>query len=154
MRYLTTLIFKQIWNGENPIVDYVLDARPKGGVFVIGYTDHPYQKSTLNWLPPDMGPGPFYLFYRPYHLCHFEFAATVAEVVLNNRAVLKPDFGFKTNVYAYAKKDLKKGETLDGLGGYASYGLIENCTDNKLKAGLPTCLAEDVIVETGYPQRC
>jgi len=139
--------FKQIWNGENPIVDYVLDARPKGGVFVIGYTDHPYQKSTLSWLPPDMGPGPFYLFYRPYHLCHFEFAATVAEVVLNNRAVLKPDFGFKTNVYAYAKKDLKKGERLDGFGGYASYGLIENCADNKLKAGLPACLADDVLLK-------
>jgi len=144
--------FKKIWNGENPIVDYVLDAKPKGGVFVIGYTDHPYQKSTLNWLPPDMGPGPFYLFYRPYHLCHFEFAATVAEVILNKRAVLKPDFGFKTNVYAYAKKDLKKGENLDGLGGYASYGLIENCAENKLKAGLPSCLAEDVLLKRDIPK--
>ena len=142
--------FQQIWNGRNPIVDYVLDAKPKGGVFVIGYTDHPYQKSTLNWLPPDMGPGPFYLFYRPYHLCHFEFAATVAEVVLNKKAVLKPDFGFKTNVYAYAKKDLKKGENLDGLGGYACYGLIENCSENKMKAGLPICLAEDVVLKRMY----
>jgi len=136
--------FQKIWNGKNPIVDFVLGAKPSGGVFVIGYTDHPYQKSTLNWLPPDMGPGPFYLFYRPYHLCHFEFAATVAEVVLNKRAVLKSDFGFKTNVYAYAKKDLKKGETLDGLGGYGSYGLIENCSDNQVKAGLPICLAENI----------
>ncbi len=144
--------FQKIWNGENPIVDFVLDAKPKGGVFVVGYTDHPYQKSTLNWLPPDMGPGPFYLFYRPYHLCHFEFAATVAEVVLNKRAVLKPDFGFKTNVYAYAKKDLKKGETLDGLGGFVSYGLIENCTDNKLKAGLPICLAENVLLKRDIPK--
>ena len=144
--------FQQIWNGRNPIVDYVLDAKPKGGVFVIGYTDHPYQKSTLNWLPPDMGPGPFYLFYRPYHLCHFEFAATVAEVVLNKKAVLKPDFGFKTNVYAYAKKDLKKGENLDGLGGYACYGLIENCSENKMKAGLPICLAEDVVLKRDIPK--
>lgn len=144
--------FHQIWNGENPIVDFVLDAKPKGGVFVIGYTDHPYQKSTLNWLPPDMGPGPFYLFYRPYHLCHFEFAATVAEVVLNKRAVLKPDFGFKTNVYAYAKKDLKRGETLDGLGGFCCYGLIENCSDNNDKAALPICLAEDVLLKRDVPK--
>jgi len=144
--------FHQIWNGKNPIVDYVLGAKPKGGVFVIGYTDHPYQKSTLNWLPPDMGPGPFYLFYRPYHLCHFEFAATVAEAVINKRAVLKPDFGFKTNVYAYAKKDLKKGETLDGLGGFGCYGLIENCTENKLKAGLPICLAENVLLKRDIPK--
>lgn len=144
--------FHQIWNGKNPIVDYVLGAKPKGGVFVIGYTDHPYQKSTLNWLPPDMGTGPFYLFYRPYHLCHFEFAATVAEAVINKRAVLKPDFGFKTNVYAYAKKDLKKGETLDGLGGFGCYGLIENCIENKLKAGLPICLAENVLLKRDIPK--
>jgi predicted homoserine dehydrogenase-like protein len=144
--------FHKIWNGKEPIVDYVLGAKPSGGVFVIGYTDHPYQKSTLNWLPPDMGPGPFYLFYRPYHLCHFEFAATVAEVVLNKRGVLKPDYGFKTNVYAYAKKDLKKGETLDGLGGYGCYGLIENCSENKLKAGLPICLAENVSLKRDIPR--
>ena len=144
--------FHKIWNGEDPMVDYVLGAKPSGGVFVIGYTDHPYQKSTLSWLPPDMGPGPFYLFYRPYHLCHFEFAATVAEVVLNNRAVLKPDHGFKTNVYAYAKKDLKKGEMLDGLGGYGCYGLIENCSENKLKAGLPICLAENVLLKRDIPR--
>jgi len=144
--------FHKIWNGEDPMVDYVLGAKPSGGVFVIGYTDHPYQKSTLSWLPPDMGPGPFYLFYRPYHLCHFEFAATVAEIVLNNRAVLKPDYGFKTNVYAYAKKDLKKGEMLDGLGGYGCYGLIENCSENKLKAGLPICLAENVSLKRDIPR--
>lgn len=144
--------FQQIWNGQDPLVDYVLGAKPSGGVFVIGYTDHPYQKSTLNWLPPSMGPGPFYLFYRPYHLCHFEFAATVAEAVINKRAVLKPEFGFKTNVYSYAKKDLKKGETLDGLGGFSCYGLIENCNENKINAGLPICLAEDVVLKHDIPK--
>jgi predicted homoserine dehydrogenase-like protein len=144
--------FNQIWDGKNPIVDYVLGTKPRGGVFVIGYTDHPYQKSTLSWLPPDMGPGPFYLFYRPYHLCHFEFAATVAEVVINKRAVLKPDYGFRTNVYAYAKKDLNKGETLDGLGGFGCYGLIENCTGDKIKAGLPICLAENVKLKRDIPR--
>lgn len=144
--------FQQIWNGQDPLVDYVLGAKPSGGVFVIGYTDHPYQKSTLNWLPPSMGPGPFYLFYRPYHLCHFEFAATVAEAVINKRAVLKPEFGFKTNVYSYAKKDLKKGETLDGLGGFSCYGLIENCNENEINAGLPICLAEDVVLKRDIPK--
>jgi predicted homoserine dehydrogenase-like protein len=144
--------FQQIWNGQDPLVDYVLGAKPSGGVFVIGYTDHPYQKSTLNWLPPSMGPGPFYLFYRPYHLCHFEFAATVAEAVINKRAVLKPEFGFKTNVYSYAKKNLKKGETLDGLGGFSCYGLIENCNENEINAGLPICLAEDVVLKRDIPK--
>ena len=139
--------FEKIWDGQHPLVDYVLGAKPSGGVFAIGYTDNVYQQSTLAWLPPNMGPGPFYLFYRPYHLCHFESIATIAEAILNNRSVMKPDFGFKTNVYTYAKKNLHKGEKLDGLGGYASYGLIENCSDNELKAGLPICISEGITLK-------
>ena len=140
--------FQTIWDGRRPLVDYVLGAQPSGGVFAIGYSDHPYQQSTLAWLPPNMGPGPFYLFYRPYHLCHFESMATIAEVIVNQRAVLKPDYGFRTNVYAYAKKDLKKGDLLDGMGGYASYGLIENCSENESRPGIPICLAEDVTLKS------
>ena len=118
--------FDALWKDRRPLVDYILGAEPTGGVFVIGYTDDEYQQNTLAWFPPKMGPGPFYLFYRPYHLGHFEAMASVAEVVLNGRAVLKPDFGFQTNVYAYAKRNLHKGEKLDGIGGYTCYGLIEN----------------------------
>ena len=139
--------FEEIWDGKHPLVDYVLGAKPSGGVFVIGYTDKLYQQDTLAWLPPNMGPGPFYLFYRPYHLCHFESLATIAEAIINNRPVLKPDYGIKTNVYTYAKKNLHQGENLDGLGGYASYGLIENCSDNEFKAGLPICLSEGATLK-------
>jgi predicted homoserine dehydrogenase-like protein len=143
----TAYDFESIWNGTHPLVDYVLGAKPSGGVFAIGYSDHLYQQSTLSWLPPNMGPGPFYLFYRPYHLCHFESMATIAEVIVNRRPVLTPDYGFQTNVYAYAKKDLKKGDLLDGMGGYASYGLIENCSENISQPGMPICLAEDVALK-------
>ena len=51
-----------------------------------------------------------------------------------------------TNVYAYAKKDLHRGDALDGIGGYAAYGLIENASDNKAHPGLPICLAEEVTL--------
>jgi predicted homoserine dehydrogenase-like protein len=94
-----------------------------------------------------MGPAPFYLFYRPFHLVHFEAMATVAEVVLNNRPVLKPDYGFKTNVYAYAKTDLEAGNFLDGFGGYTCYGIIENCAEGSTNPGLPICLAENVKLQ-------
>ena len=139
--------FKKIWDGQHPIVDYVLGAKPSGGVFAIGYTANLYQQDTLAWLPMNMGTGPFYLFYRPYHLCHFESLATIAEIIINNRSVLKPDYGFKTNVYTYAKKNLYKGEKLDGFGGYNSYGLIENCSDNETKAGFPICISEGTTLK-------
>jgi len=138
--------FEALWEDRRPLVDYVLGARPRGGVFAIGFTDNKHQQDTLAWFPPEMGPGPFYLFYRPYHLGHFESMATVATAVLDGRSVLKPDFGFRTNVYAYAKRDLGKGESLDGVGGYTCYGMVENCLDNQDHPGLPICLAEGVTL--------
>ena len=144
--------FESIWRDRHGVVDYVLGATPKGGVFAVGYTDIPYQQDTLAWFPPDMGPGPFYLFYRPYHLGHFESMATVAEAVVNGRSVLRPDYGFQTNVYAYARRAIKAGESLDGIGGYAAYGAIENCCDNQDKPGLPICLAENVTVKRDIPK--
>jgi len=139
--------FESLWDGKTGLVDYILGAKPVGGVFAIGYCDYPYQKETLEWLPPRMGPGPFYLFYRPYHLCHFETMATVAEAVLHHRPVLQPRYGFRTNVYAYAKKELHAGETLDGIGGYCCYGMIENCGNSGEQPGLPICLSEGVTLK-------
>ena len=139
--------FEKIWDGKTGLVDYVLGAKPSGGVFAIGFTDHPYQMHTLDWFPPNMGPGPFYLFYRPYHLGHFETMKTVAWAVLDHRPVLKPDFGYKTNVFSYAKKDLKAGDALDGMGGYAAYGLIENLGDPDYKPGVPICIAENMTLK-------
>ena len=139
--------FAALWQDDRqPIVDYVLGATPKGGVFAVGYTEKDFQQFTLAWFPPEMGPGPYYLFYRPYHLGHIEALKSVVEAVVHKRALLKPDFGFMTNVYAYARRDLRQGETMDGLGGYLSYGMIENQADNVQHPGLPICLSDGVTV--------
>ncbi len=139
--------FDALWGRDRrPLVDYVLGAEPKGGVFVIAHTDEVFQQFTLDWFPPDMGPGPYYLFYRPYHLGHIEALATAVDAVLDGRSLLKPDHGLKTNVIAYARKDLARGETLDGLGGYTSYGLIENLGEDNLFPGLPICLADETVL--------
>jgi len=140
--------FGRIWNkGDPPLVDYVLDALPKGGVFVICHTDEPFQQYTLSWFPPDVGPGPFYLFYRPYHLGHIEAMACVAEAFLDHSARLQPRSGMKTNVYCYAKRDLAAGTELDGMGGYETYGLIENVDANAEAPGMPQLLCNGVKVK-------
>ena len=144
--------FNALWDGKQGVVDFILGANPKGGVFAVGYTDDAFQQETLRWYPPDMGPGPFYLFYRPYHLGPLEAMATVAEAALNKRSVLKPTFDLQTNVYAYAKHPLRAGESLDGIGGYTCYGMIENCRDNALKPGLPICLADNVRLTRDIPR--
>lgn len=133
--------FTTLWKNKQPFVDYILGAEPGGGVFAVGYCDDQYQKEKFAYYK--MGQGPFYLLYRPYHLCHFETLKTVVEAVLNKTAVLQPTFGFQTNVYAYAKRNLRQGESLDGIGGYTCYGLIENASKNQ---GLPICLTENIIL--------
>jgi predicted homoserine dehydrogenase-like protein len=134
--------FEKLWDGKTPLVDYLLGAEPRGGVFVIGYTKDKFQQSTLGWFPPDIGPGPYYLFYRPYYLGHIEAMQCVVEAYLEGTARLQPAFGMKTNVFSYAKRDLKKGESLDGRGGKHCYGLIENMEDTAELPGLPILLAD------------
>ncbi len=142
-----------LWQDKRqPLVDYILGAAPSGGVFVIGHTEQAYQQFTLDWYPPDVGPGPYYLFYRPYHLGHIEALACVAEAVLDGQALLQPDHGFATNVFAYARRDLEPGEMLDGLGGYTCYGLIENTSDDARQPGIPICLADGVTLRRAVAQ--
>jgi predicted homoserine dehydrogenase-like protein len=144
--------FAAIRAGGRGVVDYVLGSRPYGGVFVVGYCDNPYQQSMLGWFPSEVGQGPFYIFDRPYHLVHIEAMRCVAEAFLDRQPLLQPTHGFKTNVYAYAKRALRPGEKLDGVGGYTCYGLIENCADNRLRSGVPICLAENVVLRRDVAQ--
>ncbi len=139
---LTLFDLESMWDGSEGVVDYILGAEPNGGVFAIGYCDNPYQQQMLAYYK--MGPGPFYVFYRPYHLCHVESMASIAEAFLDGKMLLEPKCGFRTNVYAYAKRDLKKGEELDGMGGHACYGMIENCGASWQDEALPICLSEGV----------
>lgn len=136
--------FDDLWSDRKPLVDYVLGAEPGGGVFAIGYCDNPYQKEMLKYYK--MGPGPYYLFYRHYHLCHIETMHTIFTAVNENKPFLFPQYGLKTNVYAYAKRDLTAGETLDGCGGYTCYGKIENNQGEATQMGLPICLSENTTV--------
>jgi len=136
--------FADLWRpGDAPVVDYVLGARPKGGIFVVGHTADAYQRSMLDWFPSEHGPGPFYMLTRPYHLCHLEAMRTVLEVAQSGRSLVAPRHGMRTEVIAYAKRPLRAGDTLDGAGGFAAYGLIENRADGSA-TGLPILLSSGV----------
>lgn len=122
------------------IVDYVVGAEPGPGIFVLGTHDDPVQKHYLNLYK--LGEGPLYCFYTPYHLCHFEVPLTAARAVLFHDAAISPMGAPCVDVVAAAKIDLKKGQTLDGLGHYMTYGLCEN-SDTVIRENLlPIGLAE------------
>jgi predicted homoserine dehydrogenase-like protein len=124
---------------EPGLVDYVVGARPGPGVFVLGTTDHPVQKHYLNLYK--LGTGPYYCFYTPYHLCHFEVPTSVARAVLFRDATLAPAGGPRVGVIAVAKKDLGAGELIEEFGGYQVYGMAENIDTIRQERLLPIGLS-------------
>ena len=136
---------------EGPgIVDYVVGAMPGPGVFVLGTHDHPKQQHYLSLYK--LGNGPLYCFYTPYHLCHFEVPNTVARAVLFQDAALSPLGAPCVEVLATAKIDLKAGESIDGLGGYMTYGLAENADTARSQNLLPIGLAEGCTLKRDVPK--
>lgn len=106
------------------IVDYVVGASPPPGVFVVGTIDNPLQRHYLALYK--LGDGPLYCFSTPYHLCHFEVPNSVARAVLFGDAAIAPRGAPVVDVVATAKRDLRRGEVLDDLGHYMTYGQCEN----------------------------
>ena len=133
---LTLFPMEQLLDGG--LVDYILGAEPGPGVFVLGYNEHPIKKPYMKCFK--MGDGPLYVFYTPYHLPHLEAPLTVARAVLFQDAAATPLAGPVCDVITTAKRDLKAGEVLDGIGGFTCYGVIENSdvcqAENLLPMGL------------------
>lgn len=71
-----------------------------------------------------MGPGPLWTLYRPYHLCNLETPLTVAKAVIDKEPTIIPIDGPVSECITVAKRDLKAGEYIDGIGGYTTYGSI------------------------------
>jgi len=107
---------------------------------VVVHEEHPGRRKHLDYFK--MGKGPLYVFYTPYHLPHIQIASTIARAVLLGDATVAPLGKPVCSVAAVAKKDLKAGEVLDGVGGFTSYGVIENVDIFKAENLLPMGLSE------------
>jgi predicted homoserine dehydrogenase-like protein len=139
---------EQLLNGG--LVDFALGAEPHTGAFVVGYNDHPIKKEYMSYFK--MGDGPFYMFYTPYHLPHLQLPLTVARAVLFQDATLAPLGAPVCDTGAFAKRDLKAGELLDGMGGFTCYGLIDTyevCNKARL---LPMALSQGCRLKRDVPK--
>ncbi|HLE57616.1 MAG TPA: homoserine dehydrogenase [Rhodothermia bacterium] len=107
-------------------VDYVLGAKEHGGgVYVVGKCDSTFQQSYLDYYKVS-NKHPYYLFFRPYHLCHLETTRAVALAALYGKAVCTQRMGRVTDCFAYAKKDMAAGTSIQhAIGSDEVYGLID-----------------------------
>jgi predicted homoserine dehydrogenase-like protein len=94
---------------------------------------------------PDQS-GRYAALYRPIHMIGLELGVSVASAALRKEPTGAPT-GFRSDVAAIAKRALKRGEMLDGEGGFCVWGK-QVPAERSLAAGfLPLGLAHDVRLE-------
>jgi len=122
------------------LVDYALGAAPHTGAFAIAHEDSPLKKAQLAYYK--LGNGPFYVFYTPFHLPHAQIASSIGRAAIHHDATVAPLAGPVCEVVTMAKRDLKSGEILDGIGGFCAYGLIDNIAGSRAVNALPMGFSE------------
>jgi predicted homoserine dehydrogenase-like protein len=121
------------------VVDFGV-GRVAPGVFAIVRTDHPRLRQAM--ILRDMGHGPYYTLFRPFHLCSIEVPLTCAMLTLRKKSNMVPLSRLVSEVFAVAKRDLQPGDVLDAIGGTTYYSLIDTYEAAKAERLLPIGLAK------------
>ncbi len=87
--------------------------------------------------------GRFAALYRPIHMIGLELGVSVASAALRREPTGTPT-GFRSDVVATAKRALKRGEMLDGEGGFCVWGRQVPAEHSLAEGLLPLGLASEV----------
>jgi predicted homoserine dehydrogenase-like protein len=121
-------------------VDFSLAKDVAPGVFCIAEMAHPRLRERMNDL--HLGPGPYYTFYRPYHLTSLEVPLSAAAAAIHHEshmhALAKP----VAEVACLAKCALKPGDVLGRIGEYLYRGYALTRPDARARRALPIGLAQ------------
>ena len=92
------------------------------GTYVVieGETEYARRCFSEYAMLPDRS-GRYAALYRPIHMIGLELGISVASAALRQEPTGAPT-GFRSDVAATAKRNLKKGEMLDGEGGFCVWG--------------------------------
>lgn len=118
------------------IVDFAFGMAP--GVFAIVTSEAEEVKELMKYLK--MGDGPNYSLYRPYHLTSLETPITIYDAIVEKEPTIVPLKGQVADVVTVAKRDLKKGEKLEGMGSKQVYGTLVTHEEQRSGNYLPIAL--------------
>ena len=111
------------------------------GVFVVFEGETEYIRNCFKeYMVRTDSSGRYACLYKRWHLIGLEVGISVASVGLRGEPTGCPT-GFRADVVATAKRDLKPGENLDGEGGYTVVGRLMAAEDSLVIGGLPLGLA-------------
>ena len=117
------------------------------GVFIIVTSDQEDVRDLMKFL--GVGDGPNYLLYRPYHLTSLEAPITIYDAVVENEPSIAPIHGQVADTVTVAKRDIKKGEKLEGIGSDRVFGKLtshDRClNEDLLPIGLITPNTEAIV---------
>lgn len=123
--------------GRRGCVDYST-GKIAPGVFAIVATDDPRTVVGMGFV--QMGPGPYYTFLRPFHLCNIETPLAVAEAVLYRERTVVAE-SLVSEVVAVAKRDLRSGEKVGGIGSADIFGRIRIHAESSREHAIPMGIA-------------
>jgi len=125
-------------------VDFTIARGVAPGVFAVAEMRHPRLRERMSDLR--LGDGPYYTFYRPYHLTSLEVPLSAAAAVLYGQSHMRPLPVPSAEVGARAKRELAPGETLDAIGEYCYRGFALARADAIALNALPLGLAQGAKV--------
>lgn len=117
------------------------------GTYVVITSESAYTQSCFKEysMLPDSS-GKYASLYRPTHMIGLELGLSIASAALRKEPTGTP-ICFNSDVVATAKRDMKKGEMLDGEGGFCVWGK-QTPAEMSLKEGyLPLGLAHNVALK-------
>ena len=117
-------------------VDYAFGIAP--GVFAVITHDTEEVHDLMHYL--SMGKGPNYVLYKPYHLTSLETPITIYEAIVEHDPTIVPENGQVCDTITAAKRDLKAGQYLEGIGGRDVFGQITSHRDQRKRKLLPIAL--------------
>ena len=120
-------------------VDFVQGSAMAGGVFATVRVQDRRIREDLSYLK--VGTGPYFTFFRPFHLWFLEAPLSLARAHLYGQATLVPLDEPVAEVMAVAKKPVQAGERLDDFGGYCFHGVIDRAGETRKLNALPAALA-------------
>ena len=125
------------------------DGRPvfrdlRWGVYVVLKAPNDYARACFReyGLRTDAS-GWYAAMYKPYHLIGLELGMSVLSAALRGEPIGQAQ-GWRGDVVAVAKRDLRAGESLDGEGGYTVWGKLVPAARSLSGGALPIGLAHRV----------
>lgn len=117
------------------------------GTFVVieGETDYARRCFKEYAMLPDRS-GRYAALYRPIHMIGLELGVSIASAALRREATGQAT-GFRSDVVAVAKRPLKRGELLDGEGGFCVWGKQTPAARSLAEGLLPLGLAQNVALK-------